>query len=146
MRVSIRRVKLTQKNRDILQALDRICFDSDYPYNFTKSQLEYWWIAYDGKKPIGFAGFRIKDKTAIFQRAGVLESYRNNGIHKKFINLRIKYARLLNLTEIITYTSVDNKNSFNNLVRRGFNLYKWKEEAGGQAEKITIFLWFKLEI
>lgn len=129
---------------ELLQELDAQCFPTDYSYSF--SVKEFWWIAYDKNVPVGFAGFKFYKKRCSFLRAGVLPEYRGKGIHKKFILTRILAAQKMGAEEIVTYTSLSNYRSFNNLVRLGFNLYRWKKELGGKKRKEYIFLWFKLKL
>lgn len=132
------------KDFDLLKKLDQECFASDYPYSF--SSKEKWYILYKNNYPVAFGGFKIIKNKCYLLRAGVLYDYRGRGYHTKLIRRRVKEASKLKLKEVISYTSIDNYASFNNLIREGFNLYRWRRELGGKKRREMIFLWFKLKI
>jgi GNAT superfamily N-acetyltransferase len=92
----------------------------------------YWWIAFDGDKPIGYAGLdtvRLKDK-AFLCRGGVLASHRGLGIHKRLIKARERMARRLGIDRIVTYTDHNNIASSNSLIKRGYIRYRPGAEWG----------------
>lgn len=74
---------------------------------------------------VGFGGVRklTYENSAILTRAGVAEDVRGRGLHRVLIQARIDWAKSRQLDSIITYTSVDNHASSNNLIDLGFKLY-----------------------
>lgn len=85
-----------------------------------------WWIAYDGKKPIGFCGVNASSswrKTGYMCRAGVKWDYRGLGLHRRLIQVRVRYAKKQGWTHLVTDTT-DNCPSANNLIANGFRMYK----------------------
>lgn len=111
-------------NLDIVSTLDSQIFFVEKPVNTTNS---VWWVAWDGDKPVGFAGIRqLKDEPyAYLLRAGVLKSHRGLGIHKKLIKVRLNWAkRNPDIQGVLTYTVAWNIPSSNNLINAGFKLFK----------------------
>jgi GNAT superfamily N-acetyltransferase len=104
-----------------IERLDRTLFAADTPVNYAKS---YWWIARDGNKSVAYAGLRVMDKNMAFlSRAGVVENARGKGLHRRLIQVRVRWAWLHGLNTLITYTLINNQASSNNLIRTGFRLY-----------------------
>lgn len=92
-------------------------YDSDYPM--------VYWIAWCGIEPIGFAILGLwDDGTCFLARAGLIESARGKGLHKRLITARENYAKKNNYSAVITYTIKDNYSSMNNLASRGYKLYE----------------------
>ena len=102
-----------------------------------------WWVGWDDTIPVAYGGARyIPEAKAVFlSRAGVLWEARGQGLQKKLIALRVKWARTTGATKVITYTHPENVVSSNNLIRSGFELYnpEWKWEG-------PTFLYWILEI
>lgn len=89
-----------------------------------------WWVAYDGKKSVGYGGMRwLNGRVVEFVRAGVVPGYRGRGIHKKLIQARIRYAARMGATSVVTYT-VRNLPSSNALISCGFRHYapRWRSK------------------
>jgi GNAT superfamily N-acetyltransferase len=91
-----------------------------------KPDRGHWWIAYaeDGK-PVAFAGLvrSIKWSDAGYLcRAGVLDGFNGHGLQKRLILVRIKQARKLGWSYVITDTT-DNPASANSLINAGFKIY-----------------------
>lgn len=87
----------------------------------------YWVVWDDSDKPVGFCIVRPVhgDKyTCFLSRAGLLPCARGNGLHKRMINTRIKWARKNKYKYCITYTVKNNFTSYNNLQNTGFKLYE----------------------
>lgn len=85
-----------------------------------------WWIAYDGTKAIGFCGVNASSswrKTGYMCRAGVKWDYRGLGLHRRLIQVRVRYAKKQGWTHLVTDTT-DNCPSANNLIANGFRMYK----------------------
>lgn len=94
-----------------------------------------WWLAWDGRRPIGFAGLLLAGHVAYLSRAGVVESARGKGVHHDLIRTRIEYARERGARAVLTYTMGDNARSANNLISEGFRIYvpdePWFEDDSG---------------
>lgn len=80
-----------------------------------------WWIITSGNIIVGYCGCAFSEGVCIFVRAWVHKDYRGNGLQKKMIKLRLKSAYDCNIA--ITYTTMDNYPSANNLISQGFKLY-----------------------
>lgn len=85
----------------------------------------YWWLALEDSEPVGFGGLRLLNgSTGFLCRAGVIPARRGHGLHKRLIVARIRYARRLGLSSLVTYTGDYNVPSTNALIRCGFRHYK----------------------
>jgi GNAT superfamily N-acetyltransferase len=84
-----------------------------------------WWIVYDGKKPVAYAGASyLKEKNRVYLcRVGVLDEYRGLGLQKELIKKRLQWAKTCGADAAVTYTDGDNIYSSNNLIKSGFLLY-----------------------
>ncbi|MEQ8721010.1 MAG: GNAT family N-acetyltransferase [Sandaracinaceae bacterium] len=113
------------RDLDAVRALDRVIFveaSGDYP---VEPDCGAWWLALDGGEPVGFAGARRLTREpdfAVLERAGVLESHRGLGLHRRLIRARLRWARASGLAGVLTYTTPDNAPSANALIRAGFRL------------------------
>lgn len=112
----------------LLDFLDLTTLPGDEPYEKAGS---VWWIVYDGKTPVGYAGIKRWGSTMAFLcRAGVLKEYRGRGLHARLLRVREAWAKRLGLKTLITYTAPFNLQSANNLIRSGFILYTPEENWG----------------
>jgi len=121
-------LRKTNKLDDIL-ILNAIIFPED---DLDVSKKTFHWIAKEGSMPIGFCsakdiGYRILYLT----RAGVLKEHRGNGIQKRFIKARERFAKRNNFKKIITYTLKDNYQSIASLIKSGYLLYKPEYDYAG---------------
>lgn len=120
----IKRVK--HKNPEVQQLLVKLhkqCFPHDV---FPDFNIGFWWIAYDGDKPIGFCGMKASSQwveTGYMNRAGVINNYRGKGLQRRMIRVRVAKAKKLGWTTVVTDTT-DNPESGNNLFRCGFKMYE----------------------
>jgi len=80
-----------------------------------------WWVITSGNKIIAYCGCLFAENICIFVRAWVQKVYRGQGLQKKMIKLRLKSA--FDCKVAITYTTVDNYPSANNLISQGFKLF-----------------------
>ena len=72
----------------------------------------------------GFATARVLDSDILYlNSAAVVPEARGNGLQKRLIRCRTRYADKHDLTSI-TYTTPDNSVSINNLVACGFKAYQ----------------------
>lgn len=123
------RIKLVATPDDIkesilleLHTLDTMCFPNDDPY---PKRGSYWWIAYEGSIPVGFAGLRPYPATGegFLCRVGVLRRARKQGLQRRFIRVREKKAREIGLGWLVTYTLL-NPASIKSLVDCKYQIYK----------------------
>lgn len=134
--------EMTDKTFKTLNELDSRCFKGESLYPKIGS---YWWIAYADGNEVGFAGLTVYDYIAspacFLSRAGVLQSARGLGIHKRMIRARERLARKIGYNRIITYTSYENIASANNLIKQGYLLYtpnhEWGIRNGLYFQKVT---------
>ena len=108
--------------KELLFVLQLEILPQDKP---TSTRKGWWWIMYDGSKPIGFSGMYLSStwaNTGYFCRAGILSSYRGKGPQKRLIRVRESKARKLGWTHIVTDT-YNNPASANNLIACGFRNY-----------------------
>ena len=91
-----------------------------------------WWVSVDdGGFIIAYCGCIYSEGICIMNRAWVHKRYRGNGMQRKMILRRIKAAKE-ECNTIITYTTVDNVHSANNLIQCGFKLYTPEYAYGGK--------------
>ena len=101
----------------------------------------HFWIAYDGKVPIGFCIINQYDSsTCWFPRAGVLAGYRGKGLQRRLISVRTRWAKKNGFKSIFTYTLRGNIPSSRNLIKSGFNLYEPEEEYAGEVNYFMLEL------
>jgi GNAT superfamily N-acetyltransferase len=105
----------------LLNYLQLAILPSDTPH-----ELEgYWWIAYDGELPIGFAGVTQSKRwgdTGYLCRAGVIRSHRGQGVQTRLIRVRERKARDIGWNWLITDT-YKNPASANSLIRCGYRTF-----------------------
>lgn len=92
-----------------------------------------FWIVYLGNEPVGYCSVDkslYREHALFLSSAGVLPQHRGQGLHKRMINTRIRYAKKQGYKSVITYTAVWNDRSFLNLQKYGFKLYFPEEEDG----------------
>ena len=88
----------------------------------------YWWLAYCGKDPVGFAGMvpsRQWQNVGYLKRAGVLPAHRGRGLQLRFFKVRERKARGVGWTHLISECT-DTVYSANNFIRAGYLLYEPK--------------------
>jgi GNAT superfamily N-acetyltransferase len=118
----------------LLRWLQLATMPRDDPYDTGNG---FWWVAYEGTEPIGFAGmvrsFRWSD-AGYLCRAGVVRAYRGKGLQKRLIKVRERKARRLGWNWLITDTASYNVASSNSLLACGFKLFRpsnpWGHEDG----------------
>lgn len=124
--------------RKLLYVLQLEILPGDKP---TSTEEGWWWILYDGLKPIGFAGTCASTQwagTGYLCRAGVLYEYRGKGLQKRLIRVREKKARQLGWTHLVTDT-YENPPSANNLIKCGYKTYHPRNPWGGKG----VIYWIK---
>jgi len=120
----LKRVDIRKESVQLrLAALQKICLPYDQPID---TNFGSWWIASKDGRDIGFAGLvRSVSWTdcGYLCRAGVVPSYRGQGLQKKFIYVRIRQAKALGWKWLISDTT-ENPASANSLIRCGFKMFE----------------------
>jgi len=141
------RYKVTQVDLGCLDSqlalarLQKQCLPYDTPSDTTSG---YWWLIYpQGDVPVGFAGLvpslRWGD-CGYLCRAGVLPSHRGQGLQKKLIQARVKQARKLGWSWLVTDT-YNNPASANSLISTGFKMFGPSKPWGATG---TLYWRYKL--
>lgn len=114
------------KDMNVVHQLDSQVFDYKEHHPIATEDGSVWWIVFDGKKPVAYAGaLFLKDKNRVYLcRAGVLPEYRGMGLQKQLIRKRVQWSKdSCGADSVVTYTDSDNIYSSNNLIKCGFLLY-----------------------
>jgi GNAT superfamily N-acetyltransferase len=90
-----------------------------------------WWVMLDDmSRIVAYCGSIYSKGICIFNRAWVHKNYRGQGIQRRMIKTRLKAASTF-CHIAITYTTLDNFPSANNLISCGFRLYLPEYSYGG---------------
>jgi GNAT superfamily N-acetyltransferase len=89
-----------------------------------------WWVMLDQGDIVAYCGSIYSKGICIFNRAWVKKSHRGQGIQRRMIKTRLKAASTF-CHIAITYTTLDNFPSANNLISCGFRLYLPEYSYGG---------------
>ncbi len=89
-----------------------------------------WWVILDEGEIVAYCGSIYSKGICIFNRAWVKKSHRGQGIQRRMIKTRLKAASTF-CHIAITYTTLDNFPSANNLINCGFRLYLPEYSYGG---------------
>ncbi len=89
-----------------------------------------WWVMLDEGDIVAYCGSIYSKGICIFNRAWVKKSHRGQGIQRRMIKTRLKAASTF-CHIAITYTTLDNFPSANNLISCGFKLYLPEYSYGG---------------
>lgn len=113
-------------NRELVELMDMICFPEDDREDFDKS---VWWTYRDDDgTPMGYCGLKLltgpNSGVAYLCRAGVLPEYQGQGLQKRMISVRERYAREQGCQAILTYTITENYASITNLIKSGYRFYE----------------------
>ena len=108
-------------NEFLVRALNAEIFPQD---DFYEHEGNIFWIVKKGKEDVGFfQATDCGDGVMFLSRCGLLESARGQGLHKRMIRTRERYARKHGFESIITYTVRDNISSSVNILKCGYSLY-----------------------
>lgn len=120
--VSFKQVRLTKESKPTLHKMQKTCLPHDRPYFPTNGT---YWIGYDSSNPVAFCvvapSVRWID-TAYLARAGVLPSHRGQGLQKRMISIRERWARRNGYAWVVTDTA-ENPASANSLISRGYRMF-----------------------
>jgi GNAT superfamily N-acetyltransferase len=121
--ISVQAVDATDpKVAALLTFLQLSTLTGDEPYDVREG---FWWVAYDGEMPVGFAGVvRSAQWTdcGYLCRSGVLRSHRGKGLQKRLIRVRERKAQALGWNWLISDT-YRNPPSANSLIACGFKTF-----------------------
>jgi len=122
--------KMLPGDRAHVDSMQRLMFppSCNYLANLDEGQ---WWIATakgeDIERLAGFCAIapsrRWRD-CAYLSRAGVMPDFRGNGLQRRFINTRLRWAKAKGYRYVITDTAPFNHASSNSLIGCGFKLYE----------------------
>jgi GNAT superfamily N-acetyltransferase len=87
----------------------------------------YWLVRDEDRKPVGFCSCRpsIERKDTVFlSRVALLPEARGNGLQRRMIRTRLRWARSEGYTRALTYTWLTNIASQRSLIREGFMPYR----------------------
>lgn len=114
----------------MVSELEARCFPDDARYPLAGAS---WWLATgpDGTAS-GFAGAKLweLDGYVYLARAGVLPGARGQGLQKRFIRARVRWARKQGALGCYTYT-IANPASTNSLISCGFRAFEPSYRWGG---------------
>ena len=114
-----------------LHALHALCFPGDIAPRLKLDETEggYWWLVFDDARPIAFGGILPGKRNpgyGYLARSGVLKKYRGNGLQRRLIRVRERYARKLGWKGCVTDTTA-NPASANSLIHEGYKVFEPKE-------------------
>ena len=114
---------------DKIKWMDRVCFPGNHALSFDGA---FWWFAVDEDEvPVGYAGLTyFPTGVAFLSRSGVLPGSRGHGLQRRLVAAREREARKAGVERMVTYTSVYNIHSSNNLIKCGYTLYTPAYEWG----------------
>lgn len=117
--------KMTDEYLDEARTLSRNCFGHD-TYFDTYSVIDgaEGWVVLDGDTVIAFALIQVMGEKAFLSLVAVQKEYRNQGLQKRLIRVRLKYAKACGCKEVVTYTARHNTPSTNALISCGFKVYE----------------------
>lgn len=130
-KIRIRRVSGHAARAELLD-LQLTILPADKP---APTHVGWWWIAYDGTQPIGFAGLyqsRAWRDAGYLCRSGVLPAYRGRGLQKRLIRVREQLARRCGMHWLISDT-YENPPSANSLIACGYRTYQPRNPWGADG-------------
>lgn len=85
-----------------------------------------WVVWNEAGIPVGFACAKwiAKEKSVFLARAGVKKIARGNGIQRRLIRVRERWAKAVGAKAVITYTLYENHSSTVNLIKSNYTLYQ----------------------
>ena len=116
----------------VRQSRDRELIEELHREIFPKDDMPSWngnvfWVATCENHYAGYCSARRIDPwTVFFSMAGVLPGYRGRGIHRRMVDVRLRWARSWRCEYAITYALPGNWSSVASLIRQGFEVYEPK--------------------
>lgn len=124
-------VKVPHTHRE-LRHLHRVCFPLDAQPEW---EIGHWWLIMKDSSPAAFAGIQPSCQwldTMYMVRAGVAPAYQGQGLQKRLIRIRERFARKQGMNWLITSTYA-NMRSANNLISCGFRIFEPTLEWGAEG-------------
>ncbi len=84
------------------------------------------WLLWESDTPVGFCTARTvlgDPQTVFLSRSGILPIARGKGLQRRMIDVRLRWAREIGATTVVTYVLYDNWASLINLIKKGFKFY-----------------------
>lgn len=119
------RIRRTDNTAEIAE-LDRL-YISGTPLSDVELEDSQWWIAEEHNIVLGFCGARIVNDECFLIRSAVCVGARGRGLQKRFIRLRIRWARAQGVSRAHTYVHVTNIPSMRSLINCGFRPFKYED-------------------
>lgn len=114
MKYTIERVHDTEEMRK----LHKLAFGSD---KWPGDDHEFWVAKDEGGAIAGFcSAVLLTASCAFFSRSAVTQGHRGKGLHKKLIQVRMRWAKKEGAVLVLTYLSKHNYPSLINLLKSGF--------------------------
>jgi len=109
--------------KKIIKQLNRRIF-TDELIDTSQDARATWWIAYQGDQVAGYCAILPRGRGGYLARAGVLKDFRGQGLQKRMIALRLRYAREQGWPWVVTDTHKQNEASIRSLEQMGFRPYR----------------------
>jgi GNAT superfamily N-acetyltransferase len=121
-----------------IRKLDKKCFPLDTPVNINNA---IYFLAIDENSvPVAFGGIVMVANAWYLRRAGVIKAARGQGLQKRLILARIKFAMKYRPDySVIAYTVHDNIPSQRSLIDCGFKTFVPTELYGGSTSIYWIY-------
>lgn len=85
----------------------------------------FWLVWNQDYDPVGYCCLSIVDSEIVFMSlCGLFPEARGNGLQRRMLTVREKWARRKGYKIVITYALRDNPYSYENLIKRGYMLYE----------------------
>ena len=122
-------------NTRLVESLDGLIFPDDEPPEWDAAWLVVPTTPPEDPEPVGFCTARKipGEPGAFLSRAGLLQCARGQGLQRRMIRVRERWARAEDLEYILTYTRPDNYPSIMSLIRCGYRLYTPARYWGGSS-------------
>lgn len=123
---------VTVRRTDDVALLKRLHLDTLPGDVFPNFAAGWWWVASSGDEAVAFAGLTPSARwtdTCYLVRSGVMSRARGNGLQKRMIQVRERFARGRGMRWLITDT-FQNPASSNSLIACGFKLFEPRDPWG----------------
>lgn len=110
-------------DEEFIKSLHKEIFPVDELYT-TDNKVVHWIALDSNNECAGFCTLSIvRNSYGFLARAGIKRKFRGNNLQCRFIRVREKFLKSLNLTKMITYTKKDNIPSCVNLQKCNYFMY-----------------------
>lgn len=106
---------------EVIAELDDQCFQ----WETEVDERAVWWVATLDSEPVAYAGaIDLGDGLWYLNRAGTLRPFRGNGLQKRLVRTRVRYAQATGGKRVVTYTAPHSSASMRALISCGFRPYR----------------------